>query len=128
MKLLAATLLGCLALPCAAQSTAPAGAAPTAGTAAPANRAAPAGNAAAAEPALSRGGEPEVRHSVIEDDAARIEELRVRGVARQITVTTKGPGGTTYEIITGDGSRDLSDGVNTSRGAAGKRVWRVLSF
>jgi hypothetical protein len=69
-----------------------------------------------------------VRHSVIEDDATRIEELRVRGVARQITVTTKGRGGTTYEIITGDGSRDLSDGVNTSRGAAGKRVWRVLSF
>jgi hypothetical protein len=33
-----------------------------------------------------------------------------------------------YEIITGDGSRDLSDGANTSRGAAGKRVWRVLDF
>jgi hypothetical protein len=130
MKMLAATLLGCLALPCAAQSAAPAGAPPTTGAAAaPPTRATAAGTAAGpAEPSLSRGGEPEVRHSVIEDDATRIEELRVRGVARQITVTTKGRGGTTYEIITGDGSRDLSDGVNTSRGAAGKRVWRVLSF
>jgi hypothetical protein len=137
MKTLAATLLGCLALPCAAQSVAPAAPSATAGTT-PARATASRATAAApatvppaatpAEPSLSRGGEPEVRHSVIEDDATRIEELRVRGVARQITVTTKGRGGTTYEIITGDGSRDLSDGVNTSRGAAGKRVWRVLSF
>ena len=132
MKTLAATLLGCLALPCAAQSVAPAAASTTAGntTGSATSRATTAapGAAAPAEPSLARGGEPDVRHSVIEDDATRIEELRVRGVARQITVTTKGRAGTTYEIITGDGSRDLSDGVNTSRGAAGKRVWRVLSF
>jgi hypothetical protein len=73
-------------------------------------------------------GEPEVKHTVIEDDSTRIEELRVRGVPQRIVVTSKVPHGTTYEIITGDGSRDLSDGANTSRGAAGKRVWRVLNF
>ena len=49
-------------------------------------------------------------------------------VPQRIVVTTKGRLATSYEIITGDGSRDLSDGVNTSRGAAGKRVWRVLNF
>ena len=65
---------------------------------------------------------------MIEDDGTRIEELRVRGVTRQITVTPKHGGGPTYEIITGDGSRDLSFGANTSRGAAGQRFWRVLDF
>ena len=73
--------------------------------------------------------EPEVRKIVVEDDNARIDELRVRSVPQRIVVTSKGvPGGTTYEIITGDGSRDLSFGANTSRGAAGQRVWRVLDF
>ena len=34
-----------------------------------------------------------------------------------------------YEIIVGDGSRELStEGRNNSRGATGKRVWQVLSF
>ncbi len=73
-------------------------------------------------------GEPRVQHIVIEDEGSRIEELRVRGATQRITVqpklgTTKG-----YEILTGDGSRDLGEGVNTSRGAAGKRVWNVLNF
>ena len=76
--------------------------------------------------------EPNVRQIVIDDNSAHIEELRVRGVTQKIVVTPKvlvsiGRTGN-YEIITGDGSRDLSDGANTSRGAAGKRVWNVLSF
>ncbi|MFT3665138.1 hypothetical protein [Piscinibacter sp.] len=73
-------------------------------------------------------GEPRVQHIVHEDNATRIEELRARGATQRITVTPKL--GTTrgYEILTGDGSRDLGEGVNTSRGAAGKRVWSVLSF
>ena len=75
-----------------------------------------------------RPGEPEVRHIVVEDDGARIDELRVRGVPQRIVVATKGTRVPSYEIITGDGSRDLGDGANTSRGAAGKRVWRVLNF
>ncbi len=74
--------------------------------------------------------EPNVRHIVIEDDGARIEELNVRGNTQQITVTPK-IGKVpikSYEIITSDGSRDLGAGANTSRGAAGKRVWNVLQF
>ena len=73
-------------------------------------------------------GEPKVQRTVNEDEGSKIEELKVRGNTTRITVTPKV--GTTrgYEIITEDGSRDISDGLTGSRGAAGKRVWRVLSF
>jgi hypothetical protein len=70
--------------------------------------------------------EPAVRETVIDDGRARIEELRVRGQVQRISVAPKGV--PRYEIIVGDGSRDLSEGANTSRGAAGKRVWNVLQF
>ena len=80
-------------------------------------------------PASARpDAEPNVKRTVIEDDGARIEELKVRGHTQRITVTPKVGPKRGYEIITGDGSRDLGDGANTSRGAAGKRVWNVLSF
>ncbi len=90
-------------------------------------QAAPQGAASAAAPNAAEG-EPRVQHIVHEDEGARIEELRVRGATQRITVNPKV--GTTrgYEILTGDGSRDLGEGVNTSRGAAGKRVWNVLNF
>jgi hypothetical protein len=82
-----------------------------------------------AQDVVARAGEPAVKRTVIEDDGARIEELRVRGELKRITVTTQLGGKlSSYEIITGDGSRDLSAGANTSRGAAGKRVWNLLSF
>ena len=80
-------------------------------------------------PASARpDAEPNVKRTVIEDDGARIDELKVRGHTQRITVTPKVGPKRGYEIITGDGSRDLGDGANTSRGAAGKRVWNVLSF
>ena len=89
--------------------------------------AAPVAAAEAEAAAATVAGEPAVRHTVIEDGRARIEEVRVRGRLQRVTVDPKGraPG---YEIITGDGSRDLSDGTNASRGATGKRVWNVLRF
>lgn len=71
--------------------------------------------------------EPKVTLNVIDDQNAHIEELSVRGHTQRIVVTPKG-GAARYEIITGDGSRDLSPGVNTTRDAAGKRVWNVLNF
>jgi hypothetical protein len=79
-------------------------------------------------PAPAGTAEPKVQRTVIEDDGARIEELRVRGHTQSIVVAPKRGGAAPYEIITGDGSRDLGDGANTSRGAAGKRVWNVLKF
>ena len=72
--------------------------------------------------------EPEVRSSLVEDDGTKIEELRVRGQTQRIVVSSKVGPRTRYEIITGDGSRELSDGAGSTRGAAGKRVWNVLTF
>jgi hypothetical protein len=72
--------------------------------------------------------EPRVQHIVHEDEGSRIEELRVRGATQRISVQPKVGTAKGYEILVGDGSRDLGEGVNTSRGAAGKRVWNVLSF
>jgi hypothetical protein len=112
MKIALAAFLCGLAMPCLAQVATPATQAP----------------ATAVAPSADRSGEPNVEHTVIEGETTRIDELRVRGVAQRIVVTTKGANPVSYEIITGDGSRDLSDGANTSRGAAGKRVWRVLNF
>ena len=98
--------------PCWAQSARPSPASPT--------------SAPTATPAPS--GEPNVKRTIIEDDGSRIEELSVRGQTQRIVVTPKVGTRASYEIITGDGSRDLSPGANTSRGAAGKRVWNVLNF
>ena len=80
---------------------------------------------ASAEP---RGKEPVVKHTVIEDEGARIEELRVRGQTTRISVTPKVGTRQGYEIIPADGARDMSDSANSTRGVAGKRVWRVLNF
>ncbi len=71
--------------------------------------------------------EPNVQHIVVEDDATRIDELRVRGQTQRITVTPKA-GGASYDIIPANGLRDLSDSAANRSGAAGKRVWRVLNF
>lgn len=79
-----------------------------------------------AEPARF-AAEPVVKHTVIEDGRARIDELRVRGQLQKITVQPKGRA-PSYEVLTGDGSREFADDPGTSRGSAGKRVWNVLRF
>jgi len=79
-------------------------------------------------PAADQPREPVVQRTVIDDGRAVIEELRVRGQLVKATVHPK-DGSPSYEIIVGDGSRELStEGRNNSRGATGKRVWQVLSF
>ena len=78
--------------------------------------------------ALPTPAEPKVQRTVIEDEGTRIEELRVRGQTQSIVVTSKQAGGSRYEIITGDGSRDLTAGPSSARGAVGQRVWRMFSF
>ena len=83
--------------------------------------------AATAESARS-SGEPDVKRTVIEDDGARIEELRVRGEAQRIVVSPKFGIRKSYEIMTGDGARDAFDGTGGARSSAGKRVWNVLQF
>lgn len=106
MKLESAILLLCLGAPCWAQQGVP--------------------------PDTSRPvtaiAEPQVRHTVIEDAGSRIDELRVRGQLRSVTVTPKVGPRQSYEIITDQGGRDVSEGPSSARGAGGQRVWRVLAF
>jgi hypothetical protein len=73
-----------------------------------------------------RSSEPRVQYTVIEDDATRIEELKVRGQTLRITVQPKGM--KAYEIIPADQGRDMSESAGSQRGAAGKRVWRIITF
>jgi hypothetical protein len=81
------------------------------------------------QPSEPRSGfsEPAVSRTVVEDEGSRIDELKVRGQSKRITVTPK-TGGKPYEIITPTGARDQTEGPNGSNGAVGKRVWPVLSF
>ena len=71
--------------------------------------------------------EPRQQKTVVEDSRARIDELRVRGQLTRVTVTPKGRA-PAYDIVVGDGGRDLVDGPSPARGAVGKRVWNVLQF
>ena len=84
---------------------------------------APAPDAAAS---AARTPEAAVQRTVIEDDNARIDELRVRGQVRHIGVRAKTGGGgeSRYEIVTNDGGKDLSQ----DRGATGHSVWRLFGF
>lgn len=84
--------------------------------------------AADERPTPAAAAEPKVELLIAEDDAVRIEELRVRGQVQRITVTPKTGGRVSYQIIPGDSSRDLAAGASASRGAVGQRVWNVLSF
>jgi hypothetical protein len=72
--------------------------------------------------------EPNVKHTVIEDEGSKIDELRVRGQAQRIVVTPKVGIKKSYEIITDSSGREMADGSGASRGAVGKRVWNVLNF
>jgi hypothetical protein len=81
----------------------------------------------ATDPDKTEPGEPAVQQTVIEDDNARIDELKVRGRSQRISVKPK-TAGRPYEIITNNGSRDLTEGPNGFNGAVGKRVWPVMSF
>jgi hypothetical protein len=86
---------------------------------------APAASAAQANEAPQRGGEPAIRRSSVEDDNLRVDELRVRGETKRITVQGKRGGPTSYEIVPAEGGRDTSGGA---KGSVGQRVWQVFSF
>lgn len=115
----------CIAAGLIGSASAQSAPAPAAASApAPAASSVPAG---AAESAKPEPGEPVVRLTIIDDDNVRIEELKVRGRSQRIVVTPKN-GSKPYEIVTDNGSRDLTEGPNGFNGAVGKRVWPVLSF
>jgi hypothetical protein len=78
--------------------------------------------AASAAPASA----PRVRDEVvvIEDDGVRIEETRVGGTVRRVTVQSKVGNVRAYEIQVAPAGRDPSQ----ERGNAGRRAWSLFSF
>jgi hypothetical protein len=81
-----------------------------------------------AAPASTERGEPNVRHSVIEDKGSKIDQLTVRGQVQHVVVTPKIGVTKPYEIVTAPTGQDPFDGTGGARTAAGKRVWNVLKF
>lgn len=115
---------------CAAQpAAAPTPPAATASAPAASSGAAPVAAQSAtpgAQGALREPIEPNVQHIVVVGENTRVDELRVRGQTQSVTVTTRD--GARYEMVVGDNSRDLSSNGSAQKGAAGQRVWRLLSF
>jgi len=72
-------------------------------------------------------GRANVTRTVVDDGGSRIDELRIRGQLKKVTVSPRGaaPG---YEIIVPQGGSGVSEGAAPTRDAAGKRVWNVLRF
>ena len=86
------------------------------------------GLAVAHDAACAETPEPQVQRIVTEDDGVRIEELRVRGQTQRIVVRSKLGNLASYEVLPATGGRDMSQSAGNGRGAAGQRVWNVLSF
>jgi hypothetical protein len=98
---------------------------PATPTPAPAPAATPAKSVPDADAATRDPKEPAVQRTRIEDDNARIDELRIRGQTKRITVQPK-KGGVPYEVVPLDATRDNSQ--KGARGAEGQSVWHFLSF
>lgn len=80
------------------------------------------------QPAAQGAAEPKIQRSVVEDDNAKIEELRVRGAVKSITVTSKIGSGISYEVVPVDAGRNQNASPSNDRGSTGKSLFRVLSF
>ena len=76
--------------------------------------------------ATSAAWAPKVRPHivVIEDDGSRIEETRVGGAVKRVTVQSKVGKVRPYEIQVAPGGRDPSQ----ERGNAGQRTWSLFNF
>ncbi len=74
--------------------------------------------------------EPKVERSVAEDDQVRIEELKVRGETKKVTVRNKKTKAPDYEIVVNDAGRESAGGTGTGlpKSGSGTRVWRILNF
>lgn len=82
---------------------------------------------AAASAQVKDAAEPNVQRTVVQDEGARIEELRVRGQVQRIVVKPKNAA--EYEVVPPTGGRDPSQNrANQQAGAGGQRVWNLLRF
>lgn len=70
--------------------------------------------------------EPKVERTVAEDDQVKIEELKVRGETKKVTVKHKNSKAPDYEIVVNDAGRESAGG--SGKTGSGQRVWRVLNF
>ena len=74
------------------------------------------------------GIQPKIERLVNEDRNARVEELRVRGETKKVTVHPKLIPLPAYEIVVGDASREPVAGPNGQHGIIGQTVWELLEF
>ena len=82
---------------------------------------------AAASAQVKDAPEPNVQRTVVQDDGARIDELRVRGQVQRIVVKPKNAA--EYEVVPAAGGRDPSQNrANQQAGAGGQRVWNLFKF
>jgi len=77
-----------------------------------------------AEASAPRSAEPRVERIQHEDALTRVDELRVAGQTRSITVQPKN-GAPAYEVAPATGGEDPSATRNSS---TGKSRWRLLDF
>jgi Protein of unknown function (DUF2782) len=111
--------LSCASLPCAAQNLS---------TPLPPDAGASAASGNRIEQQPTEAGEPNVTHTIIEDDGSKIDELRIRGQLQHVVVTPKVGFKKPYEIIVNTSGRAPGNGVIGNTGADGKTVWSVLLF
>jgi hypothetical protein len=69
-----------------------------------------------------------IEHIVTEDDANRIDELRVGGQAERIVVQPKNSPMPAYEIDPRNLARSRPDAREGFSNGQGKRVWNVMNF
>lgn len=74
--------------------------------------------------------EPKIERTVAEDDQVRIEELKVRGETKKVTVKNKNSKAPDYEIVVNDAGRESAGGTGTGlpKSGSGTRVWNVFKF
>ena len=121
MKTLVALACACLCLPVAAQTQARAASAPAV---APPPAPATTVTRAPSDGPPQRGGEPKAQRNVDEDESVRVEELRVRGITRRVTVQPKMAGAPAYEIRSNSDGRDPSQ----DRRSEGRSHWQLFTF
>ena len=68
-----------------------------------------------------------IEHIRVEDAGSRVDELRVGGETRSITVQP-GNGAPAWEVVPDNGLRTPPNPRDADRPTGGQRVWKVLAF
>ncbi|MFT3720879.1 hypothetical protein [Pseudorhodoferax sp.] len=85
--------------------------------------------APAAEGPSAPGIDKRIERIHVEDEGARIDELRVGGEAQSLRVEPRNSALPAYEIVPNNGARVRPGNErDAAPGNAGQRVWKVLGF